>query len=98
MKNIFAGGDIAFAPVFVNNDQRLAIGHWQVAQYHGHIAAKNMLGKKTSLHTVPFFWANLFGTSFRYAGKIYTIFAITLVQLLRKRCLRNAADLWCILK
>jgi len=68
LKHIYAGGDIAFAPVFVNNGRRLAIGHWQLAQYHGHIAAKNMLGKKTELHTVPFFWSMLFGTGFRYAG------------------------------
>uniref|UniRef100_A0A1B6EXH2 Rieske domain-containing protein n=2 Tax=Cuerna arida TaxID=1464854 RepID=A0A1B6EXH2_9HEMI len=68
LKHIFAGGDIAFAPVFANNNQRAAIGHWQLALYHGHIAAKNMLGKKTELHTVPFFWTNLLGTAFRYTG------------------------------
>ncbi|XP_046670742.1 apoptosis-inducing factor 3-like isoform X3 [Homalodisca vitripennis] len=68
LKHIFAGGDIAFAPVFANNNQRAAIGHWQLALYHGHIAAKNMLGKKTELHTVPFFWTNLLGSAFRYTG------------------------------
>ncbi|XP_054272168.1 apoptosis-inducing factor 3-like isoform X3 [Macrosteles quadrilineatus] len=73
LKGIYAGGDIAFAPVFVNDGRRLAIGHWQVAHYHGHIAAKNMLGKKTELHTVPFFWTMLFGTGFRYAGHAETI-------------------------
>uniref|UniRef100_A0A1B6M0W9 FAD/NAD(P)-binding domain-containing protein n=2 Tax=Graphocephala atropunctata TaxID=36148 RepID=A0A1B6M0W9_9HEMI len=68
LKHIFAGGDIAFAPVFANNDQRAAIGHWQLALYHGHVAAKNMMGKKRQLHTVPFFWTNLLGTAFRYTG------------------------------
>lgn len=73
MKHVYAGGDVAFAPVMVNDNQPLAIGHWQLAQYHGHIAAKNMLGLKAPLHTVPFFWANLMGTSFRYAGNGYFI-------------------------
>lgn len=66
---IFAGGDIAEAPVHaIEGNQRTAIGHWGLAHYHGRIAALNMVSKPTPLKTVPFFWTMLFGTSFRYAG------------------------------
>nr|QHB15539.1 apoptosis-inducing factor 3 [Bemisia tabaci] len=68
VENVYAGGDIAHAPVFAIGNKKAAIGHWQIAHYHGHVAAKNMVGKKTSLRTVPFFWTMLFGMSVRYAG------------------------------
>lgn len=68
---VFAGGDIAEAPVFAyDNNKRAAIGHWGLAHYHGRIAALNMVSKSTPLKTVPFFWTMLFGTSFRYAGNL----------------------------
>lgn len=68
VKGVYAGGDIAYAPVAVENDKPAAIGHWQLSQYHGHIAALNMLGKSKPLHSVPFFWTMLFGKGYRYAG------------------------------
>lgn len=79
LKHVYAGGDIAYAPVYVRGGKRSAIGHWQVAQYHGHIAAKNMLGQKVQLHTVPFFWAMFFGTGLRYAGKFQLLQTIIIV-------------------
>jgi len=67
--HVFAGGDIADAPVFSRGSEFSAsIGHWQLAHYHGRIAALNMMGQAKQLHTVPFFWTMMFGTSFRYAG------------------------------
>lgn len=68
VNNVFAGGDIACAPVFAHGDERMSIGHIGLAQYHGRIAACNMLNKKTPLKTVPFFWTTVFGKSIRYAG------------------------------
>ncbi|XP_026501394.1 apoptosis-inducing factor 3 [Vanessa tameamea] len=68
IKNIYAGGDIAFAPVFALENKQMAIGHVGLAQYHGLIAAKNILKKETPLRTVPYFWTMLFGKSIRYAG------------------------------
>ncbi|KAK7794502.1 hypothetical protein R5R35_004720 [Gryllus longicercus] len=62
---VFAGGDIAFAPVL---GTVAAIGHWQLAHYHGRIGGRNMLGKKEPLKTVPFFWTMLFNKGIRYAG------------------------------
>lgn len=66
---VFAGGDIAEAPVHaIEKNERVAIGHWGLAHYHGRIAGLNMASVSTPLKTVPFFWTMLFGTSFRYSG------------------------------
>lgn len=67
--DVYVGGDIANAPVFSIANQRATIGHYQLAQYHGRMAAINMVGCNIQeLRTVPFFWTMLFGKSFRYAG------------------------------
>ncbi|XP_018343990.1 PREDICTED: apoptosis-inducing factor 3-like isoform X1 [Trachymyrmex septentrionalis] len=68
VENIYAGGDIAYAPILGSDDTFAAIGHYSLAHYHGKIAALNICGKETSLKTVPFFWTNLLGKSYRYAG------------------------------
>ncbi|XP_072934553.1 apoptosis-inducing factor 3-like [Epargyreus clarus] len=68
IKNIYAGGDIAFAPVFAKNNEQMSIGHVGLAQYHGRTAALNILKKEKPLRTVPYFWTMLFGKSIRYAG------------------------------
>ncbi|XP_058814882.1 apoptosis-inducing factor 3-like isoform X2 [Topomyia yanbarensis] len=65
---IYAGGDIANAPVYCNNNNPATIGHYPLAQYHGKIAALNMVGKPTELKAVPYFWTMLFGKGFRYSG------------------------------
>ncbi|CAD7086655.1 unnamed protein product [Hermetia illucens] len=65
---IYAGGDLANAPVFSLSNVRTTIGHYQLAQYHGRIAAKNMADKMQELKAVPFFWTVLFGKSIRYSG------------------------------
>lgn len=66
--DIYVGGDIANAPVFSIGNNLATIGHYALAQYHGHIAGKNMAGNETALKAVPFFWTVLFGKSFRYSG------------------------------
>lgn len=68
LPEVYVGGDIANAPVYSSNNERSAIGHYGLAQYHGRIAAFNMIGKKTELKAVPFFWAMLFGTGIKYSG------------------------------
>ncbi|GBP41542.1 Apoptosis-inducing factor 3 [Eumeta japonica] len=68
VRHIFAGGDIAHAPVFAHDNEKMSIGHVGLAQYHGRIAALNILKKEVPLRTVPFFWTMLFGKSIRYAG------------------------------
>ncbi|XP_034181673.2 apoptosis-inducing factor 3 isoform X2 [Osmia lignaria lignaria] len=68
VENIYAGGDIANAPLFGSDDYLAAIGHYSLAHYHGKIAALNICGKNTALNAIPFFWTTLFGRSYRYAG------------------------------
>lgn len=68
VKHIYAGGDIAYAPVFANSNKPMSIGHIGLAQYHGRVAALNILKKDVQLKTVPFFWTMLFGKSIRYSG------------------------------
>ncbi|ETN64401.1 disulfide oxidoreductase [Anopheles darlingi] len=68
MQGVYAGGDVANSPVLSNEGRPATIGHYPLAQYHGRIAALNMVGKATPLQTVPFFWTVLFGKSFRYCG------------------------------
>ncbi|XP_011684461.1 PREDICTED: apoptosis-inducing factor 3-like isoform X2 [Wasmannia auropunctata] len=68
VENVYAGGDIAYAPIYGSDDTSAAIGHYSLAHYHGKIAALNICGKETPLRTVPFFWTNLLGRNYRYAG------------------------------
>ncbi|XP_011630678.1 apoptosis-inducing factor 3 isoform X2 [Pogonomyrmex barbatus] len=68
VENIYAGGDIAYAPIFGSDDTLAAIGHFSLAHYHGKVAALNICGKETALKTVPFFWTNLLNKNYRYAG------------------------------
>ncbi|XP_029674758.1 apoptosis-inducing factor 3 isoform X3 [Formica exsecta] len=68
IENVYAGGDIAYAPIYGSDDTLAAIGHYSLAHYHGKVAAQNICGKETPLKTIPFFWTNLLGRNYRYAG------------------------------
>ncbi|XP_078037924.1 apoptosis-inducing factor 3 isoform X3 [Augochlora pura] len=68
LENVYAGGDIAYAPLFGSDELFAAVGHYPLAHYHGKIAAHNICGLNTPLNTIPFFWTSLFGRSYRYAG------------------------------
>ncbi|XP_068187648.1 apoptosis-inducing factor 3-like [Antennarius striatus] len=65
---VFCGGDVATFPLAMAKNQLVNIGHWQMAQAHGRIAALNMLGKPTELNSVPFYWTVLLGKTIRYTG------------------------------
>ncbi|XP_042370460.1 apoptosis-inducing factor 3-like, partial [Plectropomus leopardus] len=43
--SVFCGGDLATFPLAMARNQLVNIGHWQMAQAHGRIAALNMLDK-----------------------------------------------------
>ncbi|XP_023150957.1 apoptosis inducing factor mitochondria associated 4 [Amphiprion ocellaris] len=66
--DVFAAGDVTSFPLTIRGDQRVNIGHWQMSQAHGRIAALNMLKKPTKIESIPFFWTVLLGKSIRYAG------------------------------
>ncbi len=62
---LWAAGDIARFPF---RDGAVRIEHWRVANQHGRIAARNMLGEDTAYDGVPFFWTAHHGTRFDYLG------------------------------
>ncbi|XP_039961286.1 apoptosis-inducing factor 3-like isoform X2 [Bactrocera tryoni] len=66
--DVYAGGDIANAPVFANANQRESVSHIQLAQYHGRVAGLNIAGNIQDLRAVPFFFSLIFGKGMRYAG------------------------------
>lgn len=67
-ENVYAGGDIAYAPILGSDEICDNIGHYGLAHYHGKVAASNICNKEVALNSVPFFWTVLFGKSYRYAG------------------------------
>nr|XP_046244886.1 apoptosis inducing factor mitochondria associated 4 [Scatophagus argus]XP_046244887.1 apoptosis inducing factor mitochondria associated 4 [Scatophagus argus]XP_046244888.1 apoptosis inducing factor mitochondria associated 4 [Scatophagus argus]XP_046244889.1 apoptosis inducing factor mitochondria associated 4 [Scatophagus argus] len=65
---IFSAGDVTSFPLTIRGDERVNIGHWQMSQAQGRVAALNMLNKATQIESVPFFWTVLLGKSIRYTG------------------------------
>ena len=43
--------------------------------YSGLTAARNMLGRKEEINTIPFFWTSQYGKSIRYCGKLNSLLA-----------------------
>ena len=65
--NVYAAGDIARFPLAATG-QPVRIEHWRLAQQHGAVAARNMLGQQQPYAAAPFFWTQQYGKSLRYAG------------------------------
>jgi NADPH-dependent 2,4-dienoyl-CoA reductase/sulfur reductase-like enzyme len=65
--DIYIGGDIARYPYPVTQEL-IRVEHYGIAQYHGRVAAKNLVGKEEVSHSIPFFWTTHYGKSVRYAG------------------------------
>ncbi|XP_077396835.1 apoptosis inducing factor mitochondria associated 4 isoform X1 [Festucalex cinctus] len=66
--DVFSAGDITSFPLTIRGDQRVSVGHWQMSQAQGRVAALNMLNIPTKMESVPFFWTVLLGKSIRYTG------------------------------
>ncbi len=64
---VYAAGDIARFPLAATG-QPARIEHWRLAQQHGAVAARNMLGQRVPYTAAPFFWTQQYGKSLRYAG------------------------------
>jgi NADPH-dependent 2,4-dienoyl-CoA reductase/sulfur reductase-like enzyme/nitrite reductase/ring-hydroxylating ferredoxin subunit len=64
---VYAAGDIARFPLAATG-QPARIEHWRLAQQHGAVAARNMLGQQQAYAAAPFFWTQQYGKSLRYAG------------------------------
>ncbi len=65
--DIYAAGDIAR---YADGSERgTRIEHWRVAEQHGLVAARNMLGRTEQVKPhVPFFWTKQWKLDFRYVG------------------------------
>ena len=64
---VYTAGDVARFPLAATG-QPTRIEHWRVAQQHGQVAARNMLGQQETYAAAPFFWTQQYGKSLRYAG------------------------------
>jgi NADPH-dependent 2,4-dienoyl-CoA reductase/sulfur reductase-like enzyme/nitrite reductase/ring-hydroxylating ferredoxin subunit len=64
---LFAAGDIAEYPD-ARSGVPVRIEHWRVAQQHGRLAARSMLGEADSTPRVPFFWTEQYDIRLGYVG------------------------------
>ena len=62
---IWAAGDIARFP---RGDETWRIEHWVVAEQHGQVAARDMLGVGAPYGHVPFFWSQHYDVPINYVG------------------------------
>ncbi len=63
--DLYAAGDIAR---FDYRGARVRIEHWRLAQQHGWLAARNLLGEDAVFEGVPFFWTAQHGKRIDYLG------------------------------
>lgn len=64
-EGLYAVGDLATFP-FAGQPTR--IEHWRLAQQHGRLAARNLLGQAERYADVPFFWTLHHGKRYEYLG------------------------------
>lgn len=68
---VFAAGDIAAFP-HRGDGAPIRVEHWRVAEQHGRLAARNMLGAALPYASVPVFWTIQYGQRLDYIGHAET--------------------------
>ena len=63
--DVYVAGDIAAFPY---RGGRVRVEHWRVAQQHGRVAARNMLGRATRFDAAPVFWTIQYMKRLDYIG------------------------------
>jgi NADPH-dependent 2,4-dienoyl-CoA reductase/sulfur reductase-like enzyme len=66
-ENIYAAGDIAAFPIY-GDGPLTRVEHWRVAEQHGVVAARNMLGHNERFTAVPYFWTSQYMMRLDYVG------------------------------
>jgi NADPH-dependent 2,4-dienoyl-CoA reductase/sulfur reductase-like enzyme/nitrite reductase/ring-hydroxylating ferredoxin subunit len=64
---LYAAGDMAAFPL-QGDGPHVRVEHWRVAQQHGALAARNMLGADLRFEDVPYFWTIQFMKRLDYVG------------------------------
>jgi NADPH-dependent 2,4-dienoyl-CoA reductase/sulfur reductase-like enzyme/nitrite reductase/ring-hydroxylating ferredoxin subunit len=64
---LYAAGDVASFPLYGTGGS-IRVEHWRVAQQHGRVAARNMLGQDIAFDRVPYFWTIHFMKRLDYVG------------------------------
>lgn len=64
---LYAAGDIAAFPLY-GDGPSIRVEHWRVAEQHGRLAARNMMGDQRSYDAVPYFWTIQFMEQLDYVG------------------------------
>jgi len=64
---LYAAGDIAAFPL-QGDGHPIRVEHWRVAEQHGALAARNMLGSDLRFDAVPYFWTSQFRNRLDYVG------------------------------
>ena len=65
---LFAAGDIAQFPYWLDGDRPTRIEHWRTACQHGRLAGHNAAGAEEAYRSVPYFWSAQHGANLRYVG------------------------------